>query len=87
MVYKWDEQAPFPGYKALADRMGVSEVYARKLGRSLNAKGHIRRQPRVGQTNLFDLQPLFDRLATHAAAERIKKRDVDRYPEIPPWAR
>jgi hypothetical protein len=86
MVYKWDAQAPFPGYKTLADRMGVSEVYARKLGRSLHAKGHLRRQPRVGQTNLFDLQPLFDRLAAHATAEK-DKRDSVRRPEVPPWAR
>ncbi|WP_414676461.1 helix-turn-helix domain-containing protein [Longimicrobium sp.] len=70
MVYKWDERAPFPGYKTIAQRMGVSEVYARKLARTLQAKGYLKRQLRVGQTNVFDLQPLFERLAARAITEK-----------------
>jgi DNA-binding MarR family transcriptional regulator len=74
MVYKWDKRSPFPGYRALAERMGVSEAYARKLARGLQSKGYLVRQARVGRTNRFDLQPLFDRLAQHATAERAKQR-------------
>jgi hypothetical protein len=74
MAYKWDERAPFPGYKALAERMGVSDVYARKLARTLQAKGYLKRLVRVGQTNRFNLQPLFDKLADHAAAETVARR-------------
>ena len=28
--YKWDESAPYPGYKALAKQMGVSHKSARR---------------------------------------------------------
>ncbi|HEX6749275.1 MAG TPA: helix-turn-helix domain-containing protein [Longimicrobium sp.] len=69
MGYKRDERAPFPGYKALAKRMGVSPDYARKLARGLEAKEYIRRQVRVGTTNRFDLSPLFERLAARAKQE------------------
>jgi hypothetical protein len=69
MVFKWDEKAPFPGYKKVAKRMGISEVYARKLARSLQGKGFLLRIPRVGQTNAFDFTPLFTKLVTHAQAE------------------
>src|SRR5689334_18410070 len=34
MSFKWDAKAPFPGYKTVAARMGISEQYARKLARS-----------------------------------------------------
>lgn len=74
MVYKWDERSPFPGYRAVAERMGVSEAYTRKLARGLQTKGYLVRQARVGRTNRFDLQPLFDRLAEHAVSEGTKRR-------------
>jgi len=72
MVFKWDEKAPFPGYKKVAKRMGISEVYARKLARSLQGKGFLLRIPRVGQTNAFDFTPLFTKLVAHAQAEAAK---------------
>ena len=62
MEFKWDAAAPFPGYKILAERMGVSDKMARRYAQSLEAKGYLRRQVRTGQTNLFDLTPLFDAL-------------------------
>jgi hypothetical protein len=74
MVYKWDKRSPFPGYKAVAERMGVSEAYARKLARGLQTKGYLNREVRVGRTNRFDLQPLFERLAQHAEQQRQKQR-------------
>ena len=69
MAFKWDEKAPFPGYKKVAARMGISEAYARKLARGLEGKGFLRRVARVGSTNAFDFQPLFDKLLPHAKAE------------------
>lgn len=71
MSYKWDTGAPFPGYKTIAKRMGVSEVYARKIARALEDKGLMKRRFRRSQTNLFDLQPLFDKLAEHV--ERVNE--------------
>jgi hypothetical protein len=62
MEFKWDAAAPFPGYKTLAERMGVSDKMARRHAQSLEAKGYLLRQARTGQTNLFDLRPLFDAL-------------------------
>lgn len=66
MVFKWDKSAPFPSYRTIAERMGVSETYVRKLARSLEQKKYLRRIKRTGTTNLFDLQPLFDLLAEQA---------------------
>lgn len=80
MAYKWDRRAPFPGYKALAKRMGVSPEYARKIARALETKGYLTREMRVGTTNRFDLLPLFDRLAARAvqeAAARDKQKEKD----------
>jgi len=65
MAFKWDTKAPFPGYKKVAARMGISEAYARKLARSLEGKGFLRRVRRVGQTNEFDFTPLFERVVEH----------------------
>jgi hypothetical protein len=65
MVFKWDQRAPYPSYKSLAARMGVSEVYTRKLARTLQQKGFLSREERVGATNRFDLTPLFSQLSKH----------------------
>ena len=62
MTWKWEASAPFPGYKVIADEMGVSVPYARKIARSLEDKDLLRRQVRRGQTNLFDLTPLFTKI-------------------------
>ena len=62
MAFKWDRDAPFPSYKRLAARMGVSDKMARRHAQSLDQKGYLRRVVRVGQTNRFNLTPLFDAL-------------------------
>lgn len=74
MEFKWDANAPFPGYKTLAGRMGVSDKMARRYAQSLESKKYLRREMRVGQTNKFDLTPLFDALSK--AVEQKKKRRV-----------
>jgi len=65
MAFKWDEKAPFPSYRTLAERMGVSVAYARKLAASLEKKGYLVREARIGASNQFNLSPLFERLAAY----------------------
>lgn len=60
MEFKWDEENPFPGYKTLAKRMGISPKMARRHAQSLEQKHYLNRVIRVSQTNRFDLTPLFD---------------------------
>jgi hypothetical protein len=68
MQFKWDEQAPFPSYAKIARQMGVSDKQARRYAASLETKKYLHRYSRIGSTNKFDLSPLFDALATAAAA-------------------
>lgn len=63
MSFKWGTEDPFPSYKRIADNMGVSEGYARKIARGLEEKGFLRRKKRDGMTNKFDLAPLFEEIA------------------------
>lgn len=70
MLHKRDEKAPFPGYKTIARRMGISVKYARKIAADLEQKGLMHRVVRVGTTNRFDLTPLFDALAKHVTKQR-----------------
>lgn len=69
MSYKWDDNHPYPGYKGIAEAMGVSVMYVRRLAKRLETKQLLRRRQRIGSTNEFDLQPLFDVLAAHVAKE------------------
>lgn len=62
MEFKWDASDPYPAYKTLAQRMGVSDKMVRRHAHSLSVKGYLHRKIRVGQTNRFDLTPLFDAL-------------------------
>jgi DNA-binding MarR family transcriptional regulator len=71
MQFKWDSEAPFPGYKRIAAQMGISHKMARAHAKSLETKGLLIREMRVSQTNRFDLTPFFD--ALHKAAAKAKK--------------
>ena len=62
MEFKWDTEDPYPGYKTLATRMGISDKMARRHAQSLETKKYLVRKIRTGQTNRFDLSPLFDAL-------------------------
>ena len=74
MAHKWDARAPFPGYKRIAKRMGITESYGRKLARTLEHKGFIQRLQRVGSTNEFDLTPLFAKLVEQLAGPTSSPR-------------
>jgi hypothetical protein len=62
MQHKWDENAPFPAYKTIAQRMHVSAKSARRWAASLEQKGYLKREMRVGATNRFHLKGLMDSL-------------------------
>jgi len=74
MEFKWDAREPFPGYKLLGRRMGVSDKMARRYAKSLETKKYLRRRLRIGQTNRFDLVPLFDAILKAAAKEAATKK-------------
>jgi hypothetical protein len=67
MKHKWDERPPHIGFTRLAQEMGVSVGQARTIVRGLDRKKLLRREKRVGQTNMFHLEPLFEVL--HAAMD------------------
>jgi DNA-binding MarR family transcriptional regulator len=71
MEFKWDAENPFPGYKTLAKRMGITDKMARRHAQSLEQKHYLIREIRIGQTNRFDLTPLFD-----ALLKAIVKKDA-----------
>lgn len=64
MQHKWDENAPFPAYKTIAHRMHVSAKSARRWAASLEQKGYLKREMRVGATNRFHLKGLMDALVS-----------------------
>ena len=79
MQFKWDSNSPFPSYQRLAASMGVSDKMARRHAQSLDQKGYLRRLIRVGQTNRFNLTPLFDALlsAVRSRHASLKERAHD----------
>ena len=80
MDHKWDARNPFPSYKTLAKRMGVSDKMVRNHAFSLEIKKLLRRQFRVGRPNRFDLTPLFEALQAaieKKAQQRAKKKSVN----------
>ena len=70
MAYKWSAKAPFPSYGTIAKRMGVSTKMVQRYARQLEEKGYLRRLARIGTSNAFDLQPLFDALAAATVNEK-----------------
>lgn len=60
--HKWSASMPYPGYKKIATRMGISPTAARGHARKLEKKGLLKRVERIGTTSRFDLTPLFNAL-------------------------
>jgi hypothetical protein len=59
MRHKWDSNAPYPSFGTLAKRMDVSAEAARSYARSLEKKGYLWREGKIGETNRFHLDKLF----------------------------
>ena len=74
MAFKWTEDDPFPSYARLAGRMGVTVKQVRRIARSIEAKGYLKRVGRIGNSNKFNLQPLFDALAAAQQEEAERKQ-------------
>jgi hypothetical protein len=70
MAFKWSEEAPFPSYTTLAKRMGITDKQVRRYAKALEDKGFLIRTPRIGSSNSFDLQPLFNALANALTATK-----------------
>jgi Helix-turn-helix domain len=67
MSFKWDRELPYPSYKTIAQRMGITDKMVRRYAQSLDKKGYLRRQYQVRSANRFDLTGLFEALSRLAA--------------------
>lgn len=70
MAHKWTPEPPFPSYRTLAKRMGVTAKMARRYAANLEQKGLLKREARIGGTNAFDLKPLFETLLKAVQTEK-----------------
>ncbi len=79
MSFKWDEANPFPSYKLLAERMGVSSKATQRHAATLESKGYLNRIPRIGTSNEFDLSPLFDAVLNmqRIVPKRLRKVETE----------
>lgn len=77
MSHKWDAKLPYPGYKTIAKRMGISDTMARTHARDLKTMHYLRIVPRLAQTNRFDFGMLFDAVAELIEADTKKKKKGD----------
>lgn len=73
MRHKWDAKAPYPGFKVLAKKMGISAEAARLIARRLESKGYLFREMQVGATNKFHLEKLFLALEHLLAKDALDK--------------
>jgi DNA-binding transcriptional ArsR family regulator len=74
LSYKWTPKHPYPRLRVIADKMGLTPTTVRSYLRSLEKKNLVKRIPRSGQSNEFDLNPLFAKL------EEIVKLEPPRKP-------
>jgi hypothetical protein len=78
MQHKWGTDAPFPSYKTIAQRMGVSTKTVRRMAASLQLKKYIKREVRIGTTNRFHLQNLMTALvALRAKLPRTVRKPAE----------
>jgi DNA-binding transcriptional regulator YhcF (GntR family) len=71
--FKWTKQAPFPSIQRLAKQMRCSERNIRKLCKSLESVGIIKRIAREGTSNQFDLSGLYTKLEEIIAKEEAEE--------------
>lgn len=74
MSFKWGADAPYPGYKTIAERMGVSHKTARRHAQSLEQKKYLHREMRENQPNIFHLNKLIKALEVHKRANPTKTK-------------
>jgi hypothetical protein len=71
MNFKWGLEAPFPAYRTIAQRMGISVKMARNHAKNLEEMNYLCRQEHTGFTTHFDLTPLLRVLARRAQKARL----------------
>lgn len=74
MRHKWTSEAPYPSFKTLAKRMGVSPQAARIHARKLETKNYLKREFKTGEPNRFHLAGLF------SALEELLRQDPKNAP-------
>jgi DNA-binding MarR family transcriptional regulator len=80
--HKWTDKHPYPSFTTLARRMGVTATATRNHARSLEKKRYLNRIPIKGESNRFDLSPLFDALERlYLADEEAKQAKLSK--ELP----
>ena len=77
MAHKWKKAAPYPSFKTLGKRMGITHTQARNYARSLDTKGYLRRKFRVGRTNRFYFEGLYEALERCLDAKQPEREDED----------
>ena len=82
MSFKWGEDAPFPAYKTIARRMGVSTKTARRLAQSLEQKKYLFREMREATTNKFHLSNLIKALEDHKRKNPKPKRGAEEVKDV-----
>jgi len=84
MSFKWSEEMPWPAFKTLSKRMGISATAVRNHARNLDVrKKYLIRHPRVGLPNRFDLRPLFEALEIAQAEEHRRKEEKEKQARRP----
>ena len=76
MLHKWGEEAPYPRFKTLATRMGISDTAVRGHARSLQKKNLLIRETRINNSTVFHLEPLFK--ALEALPDEPKKKSYQK---------
>jgi hypothetical protein len=69
MSFKWDRELPYPTYKTLAQRMGITDKMVRRYAQALDKKGYLRRHYQTKAANRFDLTGLFEALSKPPAQD------------------
>jgi DNA-binding MarR family transcriptional regulator len=70
--FKWNEHMPYPTFKTLSERMGLSDAATRTHARNLERKKYLMRIRKLGDPNTFDLSLLFE------ALEQLKAKEAEK---------
>jgi hypothetical protein len=71
--FKWTEKSPYPAYKTIARKMGISDKQTRRFAKSLEQKKLLQREVKQNTTNKFHLEKLITALEAHKRANRKKE--------------
>jgi DNA-binding MarR family transcriptional regulator len=74
MSFKWTEKSPYPAYKTIAEKMGVSHKQTRRFAKSLEGKNFLEREVKQNTTNKFHLRKLITALESHKRANPKKEQ-------------